>query len=130
MMANRTLLMGVSLCLIWTLGGEQRLSAQGGIPTGSTVIAEPADSALSQFTTFLKGHGDSAVSVDNHRHQIEARLKGVAEPVIFMFQARGDSTTVGAQGKSGGIQAMIMGMGTVNDWLKSRTQARPDHEHR
>lgn len=91
-----------------------------GIPTGSTKIAEPPDSAFNEFLLFLKGRGATVIRTDSSRHRVEAKVKGSEESVLFMFTGAGDSTAVSAQGTKGGMAAIIMGLGEVNDWLESR----------
>jgi hypothetical protein len=91
-----------------------------GIPTGSTKVAGPADSAFSSFVAFLKKHGASVIRSDSAHQQVEAKVKGSDESIVFSFTAHGDSTAIGAQGTKGGMGALIFGLGVVNDWLEER----------
>jgi hypothetical protein len=125
-MAGSIRILIVSISLTAAAGQARLAHAQGGIPLGSTTIVGPADSAFSHFLAFLRAHGDSATAVDSKRHRIEARVEGSDEPVIFEFQTHGDSTTIAAQGKKGGMAALIMGLGIVNEWLEGRNGAKPD----
>ena len=115
-----------AICVAAAMGAAPPARAQGGVPLGSTTIAGPADSAFGQFLVFLKSHGDSVITVDSRQRVIEARVEGSDELVIFRFQGHGDSTTVAAQGKKGGMAPLIMGLGVVDDWLKSRNGSRAD----
>ena len=104
----------------------QRAAAQG-VPLGTTTIAGGRpDSLFRHFLAFLPTHGDSAVSVDAKRRTIEAIVKGADEHIIFAFVSRGDSTAVTAQGKRGGMAALIFGLGVVSDWLETRRAVKPD----
>ena len=97
-----------------------------GIPTGSTKVAGPPDSAFSSFLAFLKTQGASVIRADSGHRRVEAKVKGSDESIVFAFTAEGDSTTIGAQGTKGGMAALIFGLGTVNDWLENRrAQAAP-----
>jgi len=102
---------------------------QGGMPLGSTTVAGHADSLFSRFLTFLKTQGDSALALNLDRRTVKARVKATDEPVIFVFDSRGDSTMVKAQGMKGGMAALIFGLGVVHDWLEAGRAAKPDSGH-
>ena len=91
-----------------------------GIPTGSTRVAGPPDSAFRSFVVFLKKHGASMIRADSTHQQIEAKVQGSDETIVFVFTGAGDSTAIDAQGKKGSMSALIFGLGTVNDWLQDR----------
>lgn len=95
------------------------VGAQGTM-SGSTKVAGPPDSAFSSFLAFLQTQGASVIHTDSAHHQVEAKVKGSDESVLFVFSKSGDSTAVNAQGTKGGVAAMIFGLGTVNDWLEQR----------
>ena len=97
------------------------LTASGqGIPIGSTKVGGPPDSAFSSFMTFMKKQGNPVIRVDSARQRVEATVEGTDEPILFIFRAQGDSTSISAQGTKGGMTAMILGLGVVKDWLDDR----------
>ena len=116
----------VSMCLAGAVGSPSQARAQGDTPLGSTTIAGPPDSAFAQFVAFLKVHGDSATAVNPGKHTVQAKVEGADELMIFTFESYRDSTTIGARGKKGGMAALIIGLGVLDDWLTSRTSSRPD----
>ena len=95
------------------------LMAQG-TPIGTTKVAGSPDSAFSNFLAFIKTHGASVVRTDSMHKRVEAKVKGSDESILFAFTADGDSTAINAQGTTGGMAALIFGLGAVNDWLESR----------
>jgi len=105
-------------------GAATTTAAQGGIPLGSTTVVGKPDSLFGAFLVFLQAHGDSALSVDARHRTVQARVQGTDEPVTFVFTSRGDSTTIEARGKKGGMSALIFGLGAVNDWLEAKS--KPD----
>ena len=90
------------------------------IPVGSTSVRESPDSAFHQFLAFLKSRSVVVIRSDAGRHRIEAKVKGSEESVLFAFEGTADSTAASAQGTKGGMAALIMGLGVVNDWLESQ----------
>lgn len=115
-----------STCLLVAFLVAPAISWAQGTPTGSTNVKEPPDSAYHQFLTFIKSRGATVSRTDSTHHRFEAKVKGSEEPVIFTFTGTGDSTSVDAQGSKGGMAALIIGLGEVNDWLESRrAQAAP-----
>ena len=115
MTSNRAFL----VALLTIVGGLASVAAQG-TPTGSTKVAGPPDSALSSFVAFLRAQGDSVIRLDSSHHRVSAKIKDSDDPIVFAFDAKGDSTAVSAQGTKGGMAAVIFGLGVVDDWLKDQ----------
>ena len=107
------------LALVACTAAPAATMAQG-IPTGSTKVVGPPDSAFSSFLAFLKSQGGSVIRTDSVHQRVEARVKGSEEPIVFAFTAEGDSTAVNAQGTKGGMNTLIFGLGVVDNWLKNR----------
>src|SRR5690349_16820692 len=107
----------IAVVLAFTLALGAPAPARAQLPEGSTTLTGQPDSLLPALLTRLQVHRHSDVPTRPRRRPVEALVKRSAEPRVFRFETRGDSTTVTAQPPKGGMTAVVFGLGVVVDWL-------------